>query len=123
MSGHPNTVSDQYVEVSGTQFNPDTAPSSANMTTDLGPSQNHLTCHLTKAVCWYKPSSGEGTLDRQSLFGRLGWSEEIANPSPLGSQNDSRAKWVGKMTLLQSRHTTACVEWSSAVRSQASGSG
>ena len=111
MSGHTNTKSDQYVAVLGMQFNPDTVTSSANMNTYLGPSQNLLTCRLTKAVC---------TLDRQSLFGRLDWWEEIANPSPLGSQNDSRAKWVGKTTLLQSRHTTAFVECSSAVRSQTS---
>jgi hypothetical protein len=120
ISGHTNTQSDQYVEVLGMQFSPDAAPSSANMTMDLRSSHNLLTCHLTKVVWWYKPSPGEGNLDCQSLSGRLGWSEEIANPSPLGSQNDSRAKWVGKTTLLQSRHTTACVEWSSAVRSQTS---
>jgi hypothetical protein len=120
MSGHPNTKSDQNVAVLGTQFSPDVAPSSANMTMDLGSSHNLLTCHLTKVVWWYKPSPGEGNLDCQSLSGRLGWSEEIANPSPLGSQNDSRAKWVGKTTLLQSRHTTAFVEWASAVRSQTS---
>ena len=120
MSGHINTKSDQYVEVLGTQFNPDAAPSSANMTADIGPAKNYLTCHLTKAVCGYKPSPGEGTPDRQSLFGRLDWSEEIANPSPLDSQGDSRAKWVGKTTVLQSRHTTACVELSSAVRSKTS---
>jgi hypothetical protein len=35
MSGHTNTKSDQYVEVLGAQFNPDAAPSSANMITDL----------------------------------------------------------------------------------------
>ena len=102
------------------QFNPDAAPSSANMNTYLGPSQNLLTCRLTKAVWWYRPSPGEGKPDCQSLFGRLDWSEEIANPSPLGRQSNSRAKWVGKTTLLQSRHTTAFVECSSAVRSQTS---
>src|ERR1039458_9570519 len=120
MSGQPNTTSDQYGEVLGMQFNPDAAPSSANMTTDLGASQNHLTCRLTKAVWWYRPSSGEGKPDCQSLFGRLDWSEEIANPSPLGSQSDSRAKWVGKTGFLRSRHTTAFVEWSSAVYSKTS---
>jgi hypothetical protein len=120
MSGHITTLRDRYVEVIGTQFSPDAAPSSANMTMDLRSSHNLLTCRLTKVVWWYRTSPGEGTLDRQSLFGRLDWWEEIANPSPLGSQNDSRAKWVGKTTLLQSRHTTAFVEWSSAVRSKTS---
>jgi hypothetical protein len=120
MSGHTNTKSDQYVEVLGMQFSPDAAPSSANMTTDLVASQNHLTCRLTKAVCSCITSSGEGKPDCQSLSGRLDWSEEIANPSPLGSQSDSRAKWVGKTGLLQSRHTTAFVEWSSAVYSKTS---
>jgi hypothetical protein len=120
MSGHTNTKSDKYVAVLGTQFSPDAAPSSANMTMDLGPSQNLLTCRLTKAVCSCITSPGEGNLDCQSLSGRLDWSEEIANPSPLDSQNDSRAKWVGKTALLQSRHTTAFVEWSSAVYSKTS---
>jgi hypothetical protein len=90
------------------------------MFTDLGPSQNYLTCRLTKPVWWYRPSPGEGKPDCQSLFGRLDWSEEIANPSPLGSQGDSRAKWVGKTSFLRSRHTTACVELSSAVHSKTS---
>ena len=120
MSGQPNTKSDQYVEVLGMQFSPDAAPSSANMNTDLGSSKNYLTCHLTKAACSCITSPGEGSIDRQSLFGRLDWWEPIANPSPLGSQNDSRAKWVGKTTLLRSRHTTASVEWSSAVHSKTS---
>jgi hypothetical protein len=120
MSGHPHTQSDQYVEVLSMQFSPDAAPSSANMTMDLGPSQNLLTCRLTKAIWWYRTSPGEGNLDCQSLSGRLGWSEEIANPSPLGSQSDSRAKWVGKTGFHQSRHTTAFVEWSSAVHSKTS---
>ena len=102
------------------QFNPDAAPSSANMTTDLGASQNHLTCRLTKAVWWYRPSPGEGKPDCQSLFGRLDWSEEIANPSPLGSQSDSRAKWVGKTGFYRSSGATAFVEWSSAVHSKTS---
>jgi hypothetical protein len=90
------------------------------MITDLGSSKNYLTCDLTKAVLWYRPSPGEGKPDCQSLFGRLDWSEEIANPSPLGSQGDSRAKWVGKTSFLRSRHTTACVELSSAVHSKTS---
>jgi hypothetical protein len=120
MSGHMVTMSDQNVEVLGTQFNPDAAPSSANMITDLGPSQNLLTCDLTKAVWWYRPSPGEGSFDSQSLFGRSDWLEQIANPSPLGSQNDSRAKWVGKTGFYRSRHTTACVELSSAVHSKTS---
>ena len=94
--------------------------SCVNMTMDLGASQNLLTCRLTKAVWWYRPSPGEGKPDCQSLFGRLDWSEEIANPSPLGSQGDSRAKWVGKTGFLWSRHTTACVELSSAVYSKTS---
>ena len=120
MSGQPNTTSDQYGEVLGMQFNPDAAPSSANMTTDLGASQNHLTCRLTKAVWWYRPSSGEGKPDCQSLFGRLDWSEEIANPSPLGRQSNSRAKWVGKTGFHQSSGATAFVEWSSAVHNKTS---
>jgi hypothetical protein len=120
MSGHIATARDQYVEVIGTQSSPDAAPSSANMITDLGPSQNYLTCRLTKAVLWYRPSPGEGRPDCQSLFGRSDWSEEIANPSPLGSQSDSRAKWVGKTSFFRSRHTTACVELSSAVHSKTS---
>jgi hypothetical protein len=120
MSGHINTKSDHYVEVLGMQFSPDAAPSSANMNTDLRSSNNYLTCHLTKAACSCITSPGEGSIDRQSLFGRLDWWEPIANPSPLGSQNDSRAKWVGKTTLLRSRHTTASVEWSSAVHSKTS---
>jgi hypothetical protein len=82
MSGHIATTRDQNVEVIVTQFSPDAAPSSANMITDLGSSKNYLTCRLTKAVLWYKPSPGEGKPDCQSLFGRLDWSEEIANPSP-----------------------------------------
>jgi hypothetical protein len=120
MSGQPNTTSDKYGEVLGMQFNPDAAPSSANMTTDLGASQNHLTCRLTKAVWWYRPSSGEGKPDCQSLFGRLDWSEEIANPSPLGRQSNSRAKWVGKTGFHQSSGATAFVEWSSAVHNKTS---
>ena len=120
MSGQPNTKSDQYVEVLGMQFSPDAAPSSANMTTDLVPSQNHLTCRLTKAVCSCITSPGEGKPDCQSLFGRLDWLEEIANPSPLGSQSDSRAKWVGKTGLHRSSGATAFVEWSSAVHSKTS---
>jgi hypothetical protein len=120
MSGHTNTQSDQYVEVLDMQFNPDATPSSANMTMDLGASQSLLTCRLTKAVWWYRPSPGEGKPDCQSLFGRLDWSEEIANPSPLGSQSDSRAKWVGKTGFCRSRHTTAFVEWSSAVHNKTS---
>jgi hypothetical protein len=90
------------------------------MNTDLGPSQNYLTCDLTKAVWWYRPSPGEGKPDCQSLFGRLDWSEEIANPSPLDGQSNSRAKWVGKTGFYRSRHTTACVELSSAVHSKTS---
>jgi hypothetical protein len=62
------------------------ATSSANMITDLGPSQNLVTCRLTKAVRGYMTSPGEGSIDRQSLFGRSDWWEQIANPSPLGSQ-------------------------------------
>jgi hypothetical protein len=120
MSGHITTASDQHVEVLGTQFNPDAAPSSANMITDLGPSQNLLTCRLTKAFWWYRPSPGEGSFDYQSLFGRLDWLEQIANPSPLGSQNDSRAKWVGKTGFYRSSGATAFVEWSSAVSSKTS---
>jgi hypothetical protein len=120
MSGHPNTKSDQYVAVLGVKFSPDAAPPSANMITYLGPSQNLLTCRLTKAVWWYRPSSGEGRPDCQSLFGRLDWSEEIANPSPLGSQSDSRAKWVGKTGFHQSSGATAFVEWSSAVHNKTS---
>ncbi len=102
------------------QFSPDAATSSSNMNTDVGPSNNYLTRHLTKAAWWYRPSPGEGNPDCQSLFGRLGWSEEIANPSLLGSQSDSRAKWVGKTGCYRSRHTTACVELSSAVHSKTS---
>jgi hypothetical protein len=102
------------------QFSPDAAPSSANMNTYLGPSQKLLTCRLTKAACSCITSPGEANLDCQSLSGRLDWSEEIANPSPLGRQSNSRAKWVGKTGLHQSRHTTAFVEWSSAVRSKTS---
>jgi hypothetical protein len=79
-----------------------------------------LACRLTKAACSCITSPGEGKPDCQSLFGRLDWSEEIANPSPLDSQGDSRAKWVGKTRLLRSRHTTASVEWSSAVHSKTS---
>ena len=120
MRGHLATMRDQYVEVLGMKFSPDAAPSPANMTMDLGASQNYLMCHLTKAVLWYKPSPGEGKPDCQSLFGRSDWSEEIANPSPLGSQGDSRAKRVGKTGFLRSRHTTACVELSSAVHSKTS---
>jgi hypothetical protein len=120
MRSHVATPSDKYVEVLGMHFNPDATPSSANMTMYLGPSQNHLTCRCTKAVWWYRPSPGEGTPDRQCLFGRLDWSEEIANPSPLDGQSNSRAKWVGKTTVLQSRHTTACVELSSAVHNKTS---
>jgi hypothetical protein len=90
------------------------------MITDLGPSQNYLPCRLTKALLWYKPSPGEGSIDCQSLFGRSDWLEQIANPSPLGSQSDSRAKWVGKTGFYRSRHTTACVELSSAVHSKTS---
>ena len=120
MSGHTHTKSDQYVEVIGTQSSPDAAPSTANMITDLGPSQNYLTCRLTKAAWWYRPSPGEGKPDCQSLFGRLDWSEEIANPSPLGSQSDSRAKWVGKTGFHRSSGVTAFVEWSSAVHSKTS---
>ena len=89
MSGHMVTMSDQNVEVLGTQFNPDAAPSSANMNTDLGSSKNYLTCHLTKAACSCITSPGEGSSDRQSLFGRSDWWEQIANPSPLGSDGDS----------------------------------
>src|ERR1019366_8951113 len=63
MSGHTNTTSDQYVAVLGMQFNPDAAPSSANMTMDLGASHNLLTCRLTKAVWWYRTSPGEGKPD------------------------------------------------------------
>ena len=120
MSGPFATVSDQYVEVLGMQFSPDAAPSSANMNTYLGPSHNLLTCRLTKAFWWYRTSPGEGKPDCQSLFGRLDWSEEIANPSPLGSQSNSRAKWVGKTGFHQSSGATAFVEWSSAVYSQTS---
>jgi hypothetical protein len=120
MSGHMVTTSDQNVEVLGTQFSPDAAPSSANMITDLGPSQNLLTCDLTKAVWWYRPSPGEGSFDSQSLFGRSDWLEQIANPSPLGSQNDSRAKWVGKTGFYRSSGATAFVEWSSTVYSKSS---
>jgi hypothetical protein len=120
MSGHINTKSDHYVEVLGMQFSPDAAPSSANMNTDLRSSNNYLTCHLTKAACSCITSPGEGSIDRQSLFGRLDWWEPIANPSPLGSQNDSRAKWVGKTTFHQSSGATAFVEWSSAVYSKTS---
>ncbi len=94
--------------------------SSANMITDLGSSQNLLTFHLTKTVCSCITSPGEGSIDRQSLFGRSDWWEQIANPSPLGSQGDSRAKWVGKTGFYRSRHTTACVELSSAVHSKTS---
>jgi hypothetical protein len=90
------------------------------MITDLGPSQNYLTCRLTKALLWYRPSPGEGKPDCQSLFGRLDWSEEIANPSPFDGQSSSRAKWVGKTGFYRSRHTTACVELSSAVHSKTS---
>jgi hypothetical protein len=120
MSGHIATTRARYMEVLGTQFNPDAAPSSVNMTMDLGASQNLLKCDLTKAVWWYRPSPGEGKPDCQSLFGRLGWSEEIANPSPLDGQSNSRAKWVGKTGFYRSRHTTACVELSSAVHSKTS---
>jgi hypothetical protein len=91
-----------------------------NMTMALGASQNLLACRLTKAVWWYRPSSGEGKPDCQSLFGRLDWSEEIANPSPLGSQGDSRAKWVGKTGFYRSSGATAFVEWSSTVYSKTS---
>jgi hypothetical protein len=120
MSGDITTTRDQYVEVLGMHFNPDAAPSSANMITDLGPSKNLLTCDLTKAVLWYRPSPGEGKPDCRSLSGRLDWSEEIANPSPLDGQSNLRAKWVGKTGFLRSRHTTACVELSSAVHSKTS---
>ena len=120
ISGDVTTRRDQYVEVIGTQSSPDAAPSSANMTMDLGASQNYLTCDLTKAVLWYRPSPGEGKPDCRSLSGRLGWSEEIANPSPLDGQSNSRAKWVGKTGFYRSRHTTACVELSSAVHSKTS---
>jgi len=41
------------------------------------------------AACPCKCSRSEGSLDSQSLFGRLGWLEQTANPSPLGSQGDS----------------------------------
>ena len=94
--------------------------SSANMITDLGSSQNLLTFHLTKTVCSCITSPGEGSIDRQSLFGRSDWWEQIANPSPLGSQNDSRAKWVGKTGFYRSSGATAFVEWSSAVYSKTS---
>ena len=120
MSGHIATTRDQCMEVLGVHFNPDAAPSSANMITDLGSSQNQLTCDLTKAAWWYRPSPGEGKPDCQSLSGRLGWSEEIANPSPLDGQSNSRAKWVGKTGFYRSRHTTACVELPSAVHSKSS---
>jgi len=96
------------------------AASSARMIMDLGPSQNLLTCHLTRAVCWYRPSPGEGSIDFQSLFGRLDWWEQIANPSPLGSQNDSRAKWVRRTGVYRSSGVTAFVEWSSDVYSKTS---
>jgi hypothetical protein len=120
MSGHIATTSDRYVEVLDAQFNPDAVPSSVNMITDLGLSQSCLTCRLTKATCSCITSPGEGKPDCQSLFGRLDWSEEIANPSPLGSQSDSRAKWVGKTGLYRSSGATAFVEWSSAVHSKTS---
>jgi hypothetical protein len=96
------------------------ANSSVNMIMDLGPSQNLLPCHLTKAVWWYRPSPGEGSFDCQSLFGRSDWLEQIANPSPLGSQNDSRAKWVGKTGFYRSSGAAAFVEWSSTVYSKTS---
>jgi len=120
MRGHVATPSDKYVEVLGMHFNPDATPSSADMTMGLGASQNLLACDLTKAVWWYRTSFGEGKPDCQSLFGRLDWSEEIANPSPLGSQGDSRAKWVGKTGFYRSSGATACVELSSAVYSKTS---
>ena len=82
MSGHIATASDQHVGVLGTQFSPDAAPSFANMTMDLGASQSLLTCRLTKAVWWYRPSPSEGSFDSQSLCGRLGWLEQIAKPVP-----------------------------------------
>jgi hypothetical protein len=94
--------------------------SCVNMTMALGASQNLLACRLTKAVWWYRPSPGEGKPDCQSLFVRLDWSEEIANPSPLGSQGDSRAKWVGKTGFYRSSGATAFVEWSSTVYSKTS---
>jgi len=94
--------------------------SCVNMTMGLGASQNLLACDLTKAVWWYRTSFGEGKPDCQSLFGRLDWSEEIANPSPLGSQGDSRAKWVGKTGFYRSSGATACVELSLAVHSKTS---
>ena len=40
----------------------------------------------------------EGSLDSQSLFGRLGWLEQTANPSPRSAVKviqHLRAKWVG----------------------------
>jgi hypothetical protein len=49
MSGHITTTSDQYGEVLGTRFNPDAAPSSADMITDLVPAKEYSTCRLTKA--------------------------------------------------------------------------
>jgi hypothetical protein len=123
MSGHIATPRANYGEVIDTQFNPDAATSSANMSMDLGSSKNYWTCPLTKAVCSCITSSGEGTLDSQSLFGRLGWSEEIANPSPLGRQSNSRAKGVGNTGLLRSSGTTAFMELSSAVCSKTCESG
>jgi hypothetical protein len=120
MSGHIATRRDGYVEVLDMPFNPDAAPSSANMTMDLEPSQNLLTCRLTKAVWWYRRSRGEGSIDSQSLFGRLGWLEQIANPSPLGRQGNSRAKWVGKTGVYRSSGARAFVEWSSAVHGKTS---
>jgi hypothetical protein len=44
--------------------------------------QDYLTPHLTSAACLCKCSRSEGSLDSQSLFGRLGWLEQTANPSP-----------------------------------------
>jgi len=120
MGGHIATTRDQTVEVIGVHFSPDAAASSANMITDLGSSQNYLTCDSTKAVLWYRPAPGEGKPDCQSLFGRLDWSEEIANPSPLDGQSNSRAKWVGKTGFYRSSGATAFVEWSSAVYSKTS---
>jgi hypothetical protein len=120
MSGHIVTTSDQNVEVLGTQFSLDAAPSSVNMITDLGLSQSCLMCPLTKAACSCITSPGEGSSDRQSLFGRSDWWEQIANPSPLGRQGDSRAKWVGQTGFYRSSGVTAFVECSSAVHSKTS---
>jgi len=94
MSGHIVTTSDQNVEVLGTQFSLDAAPSSVNMITDLGLSQSCLMCPLTKAACSCITSPGEGSSDRQSLFGRSDWWEQIANPSrSAGKGIHERSGW------------------------------